>query len=199
MSNAAPDLSAVPELDHAHFMRRAYAQALKSYKEGGCPIGSVVVNAKGQIIGEGHNMRVQGGNPILHGEMSALLNAGRQPDYRGVTLYTTLSPCMMCTGTVIQFKIPRVVVGENVNFGGNEDFLRSRGVDVVLLDDADCKELMARFIEEKPELWFEDIAVPLDELEGGCCGGACASGEGCGDNCGCGDKPEKKSGGCGCC
>lgn len=165
-------LGDVPDLDHAHFMRRAYAQALKSYREGGCPIGSVVVNAKGQIIGEGHNMRVQGGNPILHGEMSALLNAGRQPDYRGVTLYTTLSPCMMCTGTVIQFKIPRVVIGENVNFGGNEEFLASRGVDVVLLDDPSCKELMATFIAEKPELWFEDIAQPLDESEG--CGAGCS-------------------------
>lgn len=171
MGHAATAKDTLPELDHQQFMRRAYAQALKSYREGGCPIGSVIVNAKGQIIGEGHNMRVQGGNPILHGEMSALLNAGRQPDYRGVTLYTTLSPCMMCSGTIVQFKIPRVVVGENVNFGGNEDFLKERGVDVVLLDDADCKELMATFIQEKPELWFEDIAEPLEDdccSEGGC-------------------------------
>jgi creatinine deaminase len=162
----------LPELNHHQFMRRAYAQALKSYNEGGCPIGSVIVDKNGQIIGEGHNMRVQDGNPILHGEMSALLNAGRQPNYLGVTLYTTLSPCMMCSGTIVQFKIPRVIVGENKNFGGNEDFLRSRGVDVTVIDDAECIALMERFIAEKPELWFEDIAEPLDE--GACCGGGCA-------------------------
>jgi len=145
-------------MDDAHYMTQAYEQALKSYEEGGCPIGSVLVDEGGAVIGAGHNMRVQEGNPIKHGEMQALTAAGRQKSYRGMTLYTTLSPCMMCTGTIIQFKIPRVVVGENDNFGGNEDFLRSRGVEVVILDDADCKELMKKFITEKPALWNEDIA-----------------------------------------
>lgn len=144
--------------DDARFMKEAYAQALKSYNEGGCPIGSVLVGTDGVVLGAGHNMRVQEGNPIKHGEMQALTAAGRQKSYRGMTLYTTLSPCMMCAGTIIQFKIPRVVVGENGNFGGNEEFLRSRGVEVVILDDPDCKALMKKFIAEKPELWNEDIA-----------------------------------------
>ncbi len=145
-------------LDHSYYMRRAYEQALKSYNEGGCPIGSVVVAQDGTVLGEGHNMRVQEGNPIKHGEMQALTAAGRQKSYRSMTLYTTLSPCMMCTGTIIQFKIPHVVIGENENFGGNEALLQERGVKVTLLNDADCAALMRRFVEEKPELWFEDIA-----------------------------------------
>ncbi len=144
--------------DDAYYMKRAYEQALKSYEEGGCPIGSVLVDGEGNIIGAGHNMRVQSDSPILHGEMSALTNAGRQKSYLKTTLYTTLSPCMMCSGTIVQFKIPRVVVGENDNFGGNEDFLRERGVAITLLDDPSCKELMSKFIAEKPELWNEDIA-----------------------------------------
>lgn len=103
-------------------------------------------------------MRVQEGNPIKHGEMQALSDAGRRKSYKDTTLYTTLSPCMMCAGTIVQFKIPRVVIGENINFGGNEEFLRDRGVEVVLLDDPACKSLMKKFVEEKPDLWFEDIA-----------------------------------------
>lgn len=144
--------------DHHYYMKCAYDLALKSYNEGGCPIGSVLVDGKGKIIGQGHNMRVQEGNPIKHGEMQALTNAGRRKSYKETTLYTTLSPCMMCSGTIVQFKIPRVVVAENQNFGGNEEFLRERGVDVILLDDPGCASLMKKFIEEKPELWFEDIA-----------------------------------------
>jgi cytosine deaminase len=101
---------------------------------------------------------VQGGDPIAHGEMDCLRKAGRQKSYRGMTLYTSLSPCMMCSGTIVQFGIQRVVVGENKNFGGNEDFLRSRGVEVILAEDKDCEDLMQRFITEKPELWAEDIA-----------------------------------------
>jgi creatinine deaminase len=144
--------------DHEKFMKAAYDQALKSYEEGGCPIGSVLVDDQGNILGAGHNMRVQEGNPIKHGEMQALTDAGRQKSYLNTTLYTTLSPCMMCSGTIVQFKIPRVVVGENDNFGGNEDFLRERGVEVILMNDQDCKDLMKKFITEKPELWNEDIA-----------------------------------------
>lgn len=139
-------------------MAMAYAQAQKSLGEGGLPIGAVLADAHGNVIAMGHNRRVQNGDPTAHGEMDCLKNAGRRPHYRDTVLYTTLSPCMMCSGTIVQFGIPRVVVGENVNFGGNEGFLESRGVEVVVLDDADCKEMMGRFIAENPVLWNEDIA-----------------------------------------
>jgi len=139
------------------FLDIAYAEAKAGFDEGGCPIGSVL--AKGdELIAQGRSQRVQGGDPIAHGEMDCLRKAGRQRSYRDMTLYTSLSPCMMCSGTIVQFGIQRVVVGENVNFGGNEEFLRSRGVDVIVGNDADCVALMKRFIEEKPELWAEDIA-----------------------------------------
>ena len=141
----------------ADFMAEAYRLAEKSFSEGGIPIGSVLVR-EGKIIGSGHNQRIQLGNPILHGEMDCLENAGRQSSYADTTLYTTLSPCMMCAGTIVQFKIPRVVVGENANFGGNEAFLRSHGVDVVVLNDARCAALMRRYIDSHPHEWGEDIA-----------------------------------------
>ncbi|MCJ2185238.1 nucleoside deaminase [Novosphingobium beihaiensis] len=134
-----------------------YEQALKSCNEGGLPIGSALTRGDA-IIAVGHNRRVQQGNPILHGEMDCLQNAGRQTSYRDCTLYTSLSPCMMCSGTIVQFKIPRVVIGENSNFGGNEQFLRDHGVDVEVADDPRCIELMARFIAENGALWAEDIA-----------------------------------------
>ena len=139
------------------FLRIAYDEAKAGYEEGGCPIGSVLAEGD-QLIAKGRNQRVQKGDPIAHGEMDCLRNAGRQKSYRSMSLYTSLSPCMMCTGTIIQFGIPRLVIGENVTFGGNENFLRERGIEVVIADDADCKELMRWFIEEKPELWAEDIA-----------------------------------------
>lgn len=139
------------------FLQIAYEEALAGFEEGGCPIGSVLAEGH-RLIAQGRNQRVQGGDPIAHGEMDCLRKAGRQKSYRAMTLYTSLSPCMMCSGTIVQFGIPRVVVGENANFGGNEDFLRSRGVEVILADDADCIALMQRFIAEKPELWAEDIA-----------------------------------------
>ncbi len=141
----------------ATFMEEAYAMAKKSYDEGGLPIGAVLVE-NGAVIGRGHNRRVQQGDPIAHGEMDCLRNAGRRPDYRRTALYTTLSPCMMCSGTIVQFGIPRVVIGENRNFGGNEAFLRERGVEVVVLDHEVCIALMQKFIAENPELWNEDIA-----------------------------------------
>jgi cytosine/creatinine deaminase len=144
------------ELDRK-FLRIAYEEAKVGFDEGGCPIGSVVVRGD-QVIGQGRNQRVQGGDPIAHGEMHALRKAGRQRTYKDTVLYTSLSPCMMCTGTIIQFGIPRVVIGENKTFGGNEELLRSRGVEVVIADDPDCIALMTRFIKEKPELWNEDIA-----------------------------------------
>ncbi len=139
------------------FLKIAYDEAKAGFEEGGCPIGAVL--ARGQdLIAKGRNQRVQKGDPIAHGEMDALRNAGRQKTYRGMTLYTSLSPCMMCTGTIIQFGIGRVVVGENKTFGGNEDLLRSRGVDLVIAEDPDCIALMELFIKEKPEIWAEDIA-----------------------------------------
>jgi cytosine/creatinine deaminase len=139
------------------FMRLAYEQALKSYHEGGLPIGAVMVE-QGTVIAAGHNRRVQDGDPTAHGEMDCLRRAGRRARYTGVTLYTTLSPCMMCAGTILQFGIPRVVIGEARNFAGNADFLQRNSVSTAILDDRDCSELMARFIRERPELWDEDIA-----------------------------------------
>ncbi|MEM7634168.1 MAG: nucleoside deaminase [Pseudomonadota bacterium] len=139
------------------FLRIAYDEAKAGFDEGGCPIGSVL--ARGDVlVSRGRNQRVQQGDPIAHGEMDALRKAGRQRSYRDITIYTSLSPCMMCSGTIIQFGIPRVVVGENTTFGGNEDFLRSKGIEVLIADDPDCIALMTRFIAEKPELWNEDIA-----------------------------------------
>ncbi|MGI9475637.1 MAG: nucleoside deaminase [Hyphomicrobiaceae bacterium] len=144
------------EID-ATFLRMAYQEALDGFNEGGCPIGSVLAEGE-QLIARGRNRRVQNGDPIAHGEMDCLRNAGRQRSYRNMTIYTSLSPCMMCSGTIVQFGIPRVVIGENQTFGGNEAFLRQRGVDVVIVNDPDCIALMKRFIAEKPELWAEDIA-----------------------------------------
>lgn len=141
---------------HQKFMKRAYELALKGYNEGGCPIGAVIVDENGTVLGEGHNMLVQEGNPIIHGEMSAMRDAGRMESRRNTTMYTTLSPCMMCAGTIVQFKIGKVVVGDTVNSPGNVEFLQERGVEVIVLNDQDCIDLVARFREEKPELWLED-------------------------------------------
>jgi len=143
-------------------LRRAYDEAKTGFDAGGCPIGSVLAR-DGQEVSRGHNQRVQQGDPIAHGEMDALRKAGRQKTYRDTVLYTTLSPCMMCSGTIIQFGIPRVVIGENKTFGGNEEFLRQHGVEVIIADDPDCIALMERFITEKPELWAEDIAEDVSE------------------------------------
>ena len=143
--------------DDKRLLRIAYNEAKLGFEEGGCPIGSVLARGA-EIVSQGRNQRVQKGDPIAHGEMDALRKAGRQKTYRDTTLYTSLSPCMMCTGTILQFGIPRVVIGENKNFGGNEEFLRSKGVEILIANDEDCIELMTRFINEKPELWAEDIA-----------------------------------------
>src|SRR5690554_6303998 len=131
------------------FMQEAIAQAQAGFDEGGIPIGSVIVY-QGRIIGRGHNRRVQSGSPILHGEMDAFENAGRQPAsvYRECTLYTTLSPCSMCSGAILLYGIPRIVIGENRSFMGEEELLRSRGVELTVLDDPACIELMARFMRE---------------------------------------------------
>jgi cytosine/creatinine deaminase len=140
------------------FMKAALDEAKKGLSEGGIPIGSVLV-VDGKIIGRGHNRRVQEGSAIKHAEMDCLENAGRQTaaTYRKATLYSTLSPCDMCSGAVLLYGIPRVIVGENVNFKGPEEYVRSRGVDVTVLNDAECIGLMAGFINDGPELWYEDI------------------------------------------
>ena len=135
---------------------RCHALALKGYEEGGVPVGSLLARG-GEVVAEGWNRRVQLGDPIAHGEMDCLRRAGRQRSYRDAVLYTSLSPCMMCAGTIVQFGIPAVVILENRNFGGNEDFLRANGVALAIVDDRRCIDLMARFIAERPDLWHEDI------------------------------------------
>lgn len=152
-------------LDHEKYMRLAYEQALKGYNEGGCPIGGLLVdNATGKILGAGHNTLVQEGNPVIHGEMAAMRAAGRMVNRHNTTMYTTLQPCFMCTGTIAQFGIPRVVVADVVNASSDETicFLVDRGVEVIVLDpknskaSADCIALCHKFKEEKPALWLED-------------------------------------------
>ncbi len=140
------------------FLAAALAEARAGLAEGGIPIGSVLV-IDGEIVGRGHNRRVQEGSVIKHAEMDCLENAGRRPaaDYRRATLYSTLSPCDMCSGAVLLYGIPRVVVGEHRTFRGPEDHLRSRGVEVAVVDDSECVELMQAFIAARPELWNEDI------------------------------------------
>ncbi len=140
------------------FMQAAIDEAKLGLAEGGIPIGSVLVH-DGKIIGRGHNRRVQTGSPTLHGEMDALENAGRQPArvYRQSVIYTTLSPCSMCTGAILLYGIPKVVIGENHSFMGEEELLKSKGVDIQLVNSAECKQMMNEFITNKPDLWNEDI------------------------------------------
>lgn len=142
------------------YLNAAVEQARKSLSEGGIPIGAVLVH-EGRIIGRGHNCRVQSGSAIDHGEMNCLRNAGRLPAsvYRESTLYTTLSPCPMCSGAIVLYKIPRVVIGENVTFMGAEDYLHANGVELEILQDEECIRLMADFIRANPALWNEDIGV----------------------------------------
>lgn len=140
------------------FMRAAIEEAKNGLAAGGIPIGSVLV-IDGKIVGRGHNQREQKGSAILHAEMDCLENAGRlsPSDYRRATLYSTLSPCDMCSGTALLYKIPRIVVGENKTFQGPEEYVRSRGVEVTVLNDPECIAMMEAFIANKPELWNEDI------------------------------------------
>jgi cytosine/creatinine deaminase len=137
-------------------MALALEQARASLAAGGVPVGAVLAAGR-EVLGAGHNERVQQDDPVAHGEISALRDAGRRPSYAGTTLYTTLSPCQLCTGAVLLFQIPRVVVGEARTFEGDLDFLRSRGVDVLLLDDPDCVAVMEEFQARYPEIWSEDI------------------------------------------
>src|SRR5262249_41649088 len=142
------------------FLEVALEEAKKGLGEGGIPIGSVLA-IDGEIVGRGHNRRVQKGSVVLHGEMDCLENAGRlrPEEYRRATLYSTLSPCDMCSGAILLYKIPLVVIGESRTFQGPEGYLRSRGVRIVLADDPECVRLLQQFISEHPELWWEDIGV----------------------------------------
>ena len=142
------------------FLEAAIQEAQKGLAEGGIPIGSVLVH-EGRVIGRGHNRRVQRGSAILHAEMDALENAGRQPPsvYVNSILYTTLSPCAMCSGAILLYRIPRVVIGENMTFSGEEELLRGRGVSLQVRQDGRCVEMMRRFVQEHPTLWNEDIGV----------------------------------------
>ena len=140
------------------FLNEAIKEARLGLQEGGIPIGSVLV-LDGKVVGRGHNRRVQRGSPILHAEMDCFENAGRlsAKDYARATLYSTLSPCDMCSGTALLYKIPRIVIGENETFQGPESYVASRGVEITIVNDAECVQLMADFIRDKPELWNEDI------------------------------------------
>lgn len=137
----------------------AYEEAEKGFKEGGLPIGSVLADASGKIVARGHNLRVQTGDPTAHAEVVCIRNAGRRRDWPKLILASTLSPCVMCTGTSLLYRIPRVVIGENRNFMGAEDLFRQRNVAVTVLQDKRCIELMARFVSEKADLWNEDIGL----------------------------------------
>ena len=143
-------------LTDRQLLEEALALVQQSYKEGGIPIGSVLVD-EGRVIGRGYNRRIQDRDPIAHGEMDCIRSAGRRKTYRNTSLYTTLSPCMMCTGTIIQFGIPRLVIGDIRNFGGNEELLRAHRVEVIIDDHEGCYELMRKFIVENPQEWLEDI------------------------------------------
>ena len=142
------------------YLREAVGEAKRGLAEGGIPIGSVLV-IDGVIVGRGHNRRVQKGSAVLHAEMDCLENAGRlkASDYRRSVLYSTLSPCDMCSGATLLYGIPKVVIGENRTFRGPEEYVRSRGVELVIADDPECRQLMERFIREHPELWNEDIGI----------------------------------------
>ena len=140
------------------FMQEALKEAKQGWEEWGIPIGSVLVK-DGKIIGRGHNKRVQGQNQILHAEIDCLQNAGRIKDFQGVILYSTLMPCYMCAGAAVQFGIKKVVVGESKNFSGAKQFMENHGIEVIDLDSDACKDMMAKFIKEKPELWDEDNGV----------------------------------------
>ena len=138
------------------FMKVAIDEARKGLSEGGIPIGSALVK-NGKLVASGHNKRVQENNPILHGEMDCLNNAGRIGSYKGSTIYSTLMPCYMCAGTIVQFGIRKVIVGESVTFSGAKAFMESHGVEVIDLHNAECIEMMQHFIKNNPKLWFEDI------------------------------------------
>jgi cytosine deaminase len=151
-----PQVPAAESEAHRPFLAAAIEEARLGLAEGGLPIGSVLVRA-GQIIGRGHNRRVQGGDPMAHAEIDCMTHAGRQRTYRDTILYSTLMPCFLCSGASVQFGIPKVVVGESVNFPGSPDFMRKHGIEVVDLHDPQCIQMLGDFIRDHPELWNEDI------------------------------------------
>jgi len=144
-------------MDDRLLLREAIAEAKAGLREGGLPIGSVLANRRGTIVARGHNLRVQTGDPTAHAEVVCIRNAGRRRDWPELTLVSTLSPCIMCTGTTLLYQIPRVIVGENRNFLGAEDLFLHRGVDLIVLDDQECIQMMREFIKASPDLWNEDI------------------------------------------
>jgi len=145
---------------HNSLLREALNEAKLGLSEGGLPIGSVLADSEGQLIARGHNLRVQTGDPTAHAEVACIRNAGRRRDWRQLTLVSTLSPCVMCTGTSLLFRIPRIIIGENRNFLGAEHLFAQAEVAVEVLDDEECVELMRRFITQHPDLWNEDIGLP---------------------------------------
>ncbi len=146
-------------MDERALLREAYEQALAGYHEGGLPIGAVLADAAGRVVARGRNLRVQTADPTAHAEVVCVRAAGRRRDWTELTLVSTLSPCVMCSGTALLYRIPRVIVGENKNFLGAEDLLAARGVAVRVLQDPDCAALMERFTRERPDLWNEDIGL----------------------------------------
>jgi cytosine/creatinine deaminase len=144
-------------LDYEALLLGALAEANAGLREGGLPIGSVLADRNGQIVARGHNLRVQSGDPTAHAETVCIRNAGRRRDWAELTLVSTLSPCIMCTGTALLYRIPLVIIGEHRNFLGAEDLFRERGVHLVVLDDPDCIQIMADFVRQHPDLWNEDI------------------------------------------
>ncbi|MCR9215634.1 MAG: nucleoside deaminase [bacterium] len=154
-------MTALPAV-HRQLLDAAIAQAEKSLSEGGIPIGAALGDENGTVLALGHNLRVQTGDSTAHAEVVCLRNAGRRRDWQRLTLATTLSPCIMCTGASLLHRIPRIVIGENRTFLGGEDLLHREGIELILANDDRCIELMSRFIEERPGLWNEDIGVPED-------------------------------------
>lgn len=144
-------------MNDQELLREAFAEAQKGLREGGLPIGSVLADRRGQIVARGHNLRVQSGDPTGHAETVCLRSAGRRRDWTELTLVSTLSPCIMCTGTALLFRIPRVVIGENRNFKGAEELFQQHGISIVVVDDPDCVRMMGEFIRDHADLWNEDI------------------------------------------
>ena len=145
---------------HQKLLQEAVAEARQGRAEGGLPIGSVLADSSGHVVARGHNLRVQTGDPTAHAEVACIRNAGRRRDWHQLRLVSTLSPCIMCTGTSLLFRIPTVIIGENRNFLGAEELFTEAGVELTVIDDLECIEMMRKFIAEHPELWSEDIGVP---------------------------------------
>jgi cytosine/creatinine deaminase len=144
-------------VDYQKLLKLAFEEAMIGYSEGGVPVGALLADQEGNILGRGHNMRVQNGDPTIHGETAAFKNAGRQRGYKNKILVTTLSPCWYCSGLIKQFNIGQLIVGDSVNFKGGQDWLAEQGVNVIDLQDPDCIEMMQKFISQNPDLWAEDI------------------------------------------